>query len=142
VDEQFDECGPEDRRLLRPNRVRLEHVAYFRAVLKGNPEPVSLSQDDELPASFELGRCHRNVQEWVKFHSLYRAFPGWLYGVSPTRRRLSVMCHSVAQQIENGDLLDVTPFPELVRLVRTQLRFHRHVGSLAEYQDLNSDQYG
>lgn len=136
MDEDFDECGPEDRSVSRPLKIYIEHRAYFSELLKNSPESVTFLPESKIPPDFEPGRCHCNVQRWVNANPGYRAVSGWLYGPSATRPEDAFMAHSVAEHPGNASLIDVTPFPGQSRLVRLNFRFFRHSGPVELYRSL------
>jgi hypothetical protein len=138
MDQDFDECGPEDRSVSRPLKIYIQHRPYFSELLKNSPESVTLLQESNIPPDFEPGMCHCNVQRWVNANPGYCAVPGWLYGPSVTRPEDVFMAHSVVQHPGAATLIDVTPFPGQSRLVRLNFRFFRHLGSVALYRSLKA----
>ena len=134
----YDECGPENRSIFRPNIIRPEHVPYFEGLLARDSEHVLFLDPDEIPPEFEPGRCHCNVQKWVQASADYLAVPGWLYGLSSIRPQYAFMCHSVAQRIADGTLLDVSPFPGQAIGDRRRYMFYRHLLADGDYQPLKA----
>lgn len=114
-----------------------DHHDYFCQLNERVPQAVKVpfckaQLDGWEPAP---GKCHENVDHWVRHHPECAGVRGWIFWPRDESGRCRFMAHSVVE--ENGKLLDITPIDP--NTPRETLVFLRHLGTEEEFNLMKTD---
>jgi hypothetical protein len=71
--------------------------------------------------------CHENAYNYVKVNPGASVCPGWLI-LGDEENGYTACAHAVVG-LQNGDLINITPFPDLSEAEQRALRFVHHSGN-------------
>jgi len=84
----------------------------------------------------EIGKCHENVNQWIKFNPECTAIRGWVVYASYGNGIIGITAHSVVRGFD-GQLFDITPVSD--ERVRQGMLFVHHEGDSASFDALRAD---